>query len=281
MSIYNDNYNNKNETDMINNFIQSVRRKYWSALFSNDKFTGQLTNNLKMDYQNSVDKLKDYDFTIWNIREIQLQMKREITKGIEDTIIDLFEELSNKYHWYDETSKNRHYFDGWKTNKSYIINQKVIIPLNGFRHSYYDGTKTLDLGYDVYRKLSDIEKCLNYLDGGLTEAIDLRKTLDKAQEEGQTKKIQLKYYNVTFFKKGTCHIQFTNEELLKKFNIYGAQNKRWLPPTYGKKTYEEMDAEEKAVIDSFEGEKSYKDTLNHTDYYLENATKLNLLEMAS
>ncbi|MBQ2126362.1 MAG: hypothetical protein II198_01760, partial [Bacteroidaceae bacterium] len=43
------------------------------------------------------------------------QMVENITKGIEETIIDLFEEMSNKYHYFDETSKNIHYFNGWKT----------------------------------------------------------------------------------------------------------------------------------------------------------------------
>lgn len=82
--------------------------------------------------------------------------------------------------------------------------------------------------------------------------------LREAELMGRTKKIPLKYFTVTFFKKGTCHIEFTNLELLKKLNIFGAQNKHWLPPSYGKKTYQEMNPEEQQVIDDFEGKESNK-----------------------
>lgn len=66
----------------------------------------------------------------------------------------------------------------------------------------------------------------------------------------------------------TCHIVFKDEKLLKKFNLYGAQKKGWLPPSYGKKTYEEMETEEKAVVDEFEGKAEYEKTLQNKDFYL-------------
>ena len=37
--------------------------------------------------------------------------------------------------------------------------------------------------------------------------------------------------------------------------------KNWLPHEYGQKKYSAMSSEEKEVIDSFEGEKSYTDNL--------------------
>ena len=89
----------------------------------------------------------------------------------------------------------------------------------------------------------------------------------------------MKYFSVTFYKKGTCHIVFNNEELLKKFNIFGSQHKGWLPPCYGKKNYKDMTKEEKEVIDEFEGEKSYKETMNNKKYFLFDGNNLNLLEI--
>ena len=127
-------------------------------------------------------------------------------------------------------------------------------------------------------KLKDIEKCFNYLDGGLTEAVDLEKSLKFAEEYEETKNIVLKYFNITFYKKGTCHITFTNEELLKKFNIFGAQHKGWLPPSYGKKQYKDMTKAEQDVIQEFEGEKEYEKILSNTDYYIFNSNSINMLE---
>ena len=269
------------ENISVNDFIREVRGKYWTALFDNDKFVGKLTKNLKIAYTSKIEELKNYDFSEWNIREIQIQMTKDMSKGIEDTIVELFDELSHKHHWYDETSKNIHYFDGWKTNKSWIINKKVILPLDAYRYSYFSNKKELDFGYDFRMKLMDIEKCLNYLDGGITESMDLNDILLKAKKENQSKNILTKYFNITVYKKGTCHITFRNPELLKKFNIFGAQHKRWLPPAYGKKKYNEMNEEEKSVIDEFEGKASYENVLQKKDYYICKENGLCMLEQAS
>ena len=262
----------------VNEYIKSVRRKYWSALFENRKFIGQLTNNLRRDFYNKVEELSDYDFSLYNIYQMKIDMQKKVVKGIEDTIIELFDELSHKYSYLDETSKNIHYYNGWKTNQAWIINKKVIIPLSGFKDLEYSWGGFKPAHRDVVAKLQDIEKCLNYLDGGLTEAVGLEESLKFAEEYGETKNIQLKYFTVTFYKKGTCHITFNNDELLKKFNIFGSQHKGWLPPSYGKKLYKDMTAEEKAVVNEFEGEKEYNKVITNKEYYLFDGNNLNLLE---
>ena len=262
----------------VNGFIKEVRGKYWKALFENPKFIGRLTENLQREYYNKIEDLKNYDFSLYNIYELKIDINKKVIKGVEDTIIGLFEELSNKYHYYDEMSKNIHYYNGWKTNKAYIINKKVIIPLKGFYDLEYMWGGFKPTRHEVVSKLQDMEKCFNYLDGGLTEAINLESSLKFAEEYGETKNIVLKYFNVTFYKKGTCHITFTNDELLKKFNIFGAQHKGWLPPCYGKKSYSDMTTEEKAVVNDFEGETEYKKVMNNKKYYLFDGNNLSLLE---
>ena len=270
-----DRYSNKLS---VNEYIKAVRSKYWAAIFKNPKFVGQLTGNLQRDFYNKVEELSNYDFSLYNIYQLKIDMQQKVVKGIEDTIVELFDELSNKHHWYDEMSKNIHYYNGWKTNKSWIINKKVIIPLNGYHDLSYSWGGFRPTDRNVVSKLQDMEKCFNYLDGGLTEAVDLEKSLKFAEEYGETKNIQLKYFTVTFYKKGTCHISFNNEELLKKFNIFGSQHKGWLPPSYGKKSYKEMTPEEKAVVNEFEGEKEYNKVISNKGYYLFDGNNLNLLE---
>ena len=259
-----------------NAFVREVRAKYWNALFRNPKFTGQMTSNLAQKYFERVNELKDYDFSTYNIRTIQIEMSKSLIKGIEDCIVDLFDELSHQYAYSDELQNNIHYYNGWKTNKSWYINKKVIIPyMNAF--STWSGRFEPD--YKVAGKLADIEKALNYLDGGLTDGRDLHMWLRHAQETGQTRKIQLKYFYATFYKKGTCHIEFINEDLLKKLNIFGSQQKGWLPQGYGKRSYKDMEPEEKAVIDSFEGETQYAQTMAKAKYFIyDPATSIKMLE---
>ena len=64
-------------------------------------------------------------------------------------------------------------------------------------------------------------------------------------------------------------------KLVDKLNIYAAQNRKWLPPNYGKAGYTDMDASERAVVDSFHGdgtegsgERAYAEVLARKDYYL-------------
>lgn len=270
-----DKYNNKLS---VNEYIKAVRMKYWTALFENKKFIGQLTNNLQRDFYNRIEELCNYDFSLYNIYQLKIDIQGKVVKGIEETIMELFDEFSHKYYYYDETSKNIHYYNGWKTNKAWIVNKKVIIPLKGFMDLEYSwgGFKPTDR--EVVSKLQDMEKSFNYLDGGLTEAVDLEESLKFAEEYGETKNIQLKYFTVTFYKKGTCHITFNNEELLKKFNIFGSQHKGWLPPSYGKKAYKDMTEEEKAVVNEFEGEKEYSKIIANREYYFFDRNNLNLLE---
>lgn len=259
----------------VNDFVKAIRKKYWKALFNNEEFIGKLTNNLRSEYYDKIDELKEYDFSIYNIYTLRCEMQNNTIRGIEDTILKLFEEFSHTYSWYDETSKNIHYYNGWKTNKAWIINKKVIIPLNGF--DSWDGVPRYE--YQVKEKLRDIEKVFNYLDGNNTINISLENTLDYAERIRQTKKIHLKFFDITLYKKGTCHIEFTNLEILKKFNIYGSQKKNWLPPTYGKVQYNEMTDEEKAVIDEFEGKESYQRTMANKEYFI--VKSRNLLQLSA
>lgn len=266
-----------NQDLSTNDYVKRVRYKYWSALFNDHRFTGNMTSNLLQSYQEQVHELQNYDFSYWNIKTVQERMSRELVSGIEECIIKLFDKLSYQYSYESELSKNIHYYNGWKTNKCWIINKRVILPwMNAF--SSWSGS--FDPGYEVKKKLCDIEKALNYLDGGLTDGRDLDECLRAAVKSGQTKKIELKYFYVTFYKKGTCHIEFKNEELLKKLNIFGGQQKRWLPPAYGRKKYNEMTTEEKEVVDSFEGETTYNEVMCNTEYYIYNPQKLPMLEVS-
>lgn len=270
-------------TDLsINEFIRRVRMKYWKALFENKDFMGLLTSNLRDEYYRRVETLADYDFSQYNIYSLRVEMNANMMQSVEDTILNLFDEFSNKHHYYDEMSKNIWMYSGWKTNSAYKINKKVIIPytanirrsynyVNGEQvyYKYFDGT-----GID---KLRDAEKVFNYLDGGLTDEISIDEALKAAAEEGITKKIKLKFFTCTFFQKGTCHIEFNNLDLLDKFNIFGSQKKGWLPPSYAKKSYKNMTTEEKKVIDEFQGAEAYEKVMRNSEYFLYDPAKTLML----
>lgn len=266
-----------------NAFLRMVRYKYWSALFDNPKFTKKLTSELRTQYQDMVNELEDYDFNEYNINYIIADMNANIQKGVEETIIQLFDKFTTEHSWYPECVNNIHYYNGWATNKAHKIGKKIIVPTylfgsgysyEPFRTNYRTGKKEFSSN-GAYSCLCDIEKVLNYLDGNMTADINLQYVLEEAERIGKTKNIECKFFNVTFYKKGTMHITFTNLDLLEKFNIYAARNRRWLPPNYGKTKYQDMTAEERAVIDDFQGKEEYEKVLRRKEYYIsENGLRL-------
>jgi len=112
----------------------------------------------------------------------------------------------------------------------------------------------------------------------LSDDVDVAEIVQEVKKTGNARNVQFKYFKATFYKKGTCHITFTNPDVLAKFNLFAAQNKNWLPPSFGKKHYKQMDDEERAVVDSFTGgEKEYEQMLARSDYYFADAQKPFLL----
>lgn len=262
-------------------YMRTVRLKYWRALFENKKFVGRLTSELQKQYREQTERMADYEFSAFNIKQIALEMNASLTQGVEKAIIDLFEKLTVEHSWFPECANNRHYYNGWATNKAHKIGKKCIIPTYGMFSSYSWSKETFDVS-TAYKVISDIEKAFNYLDGGRTDDIDLDARLRAANAQGQTRNIECKYFKIDLFKKGTTHIKFLPEAmpLVERLNIYASQKKGWLPPRYGKAAYSNMTTEEKEVVDSFHGdgsaesgEKAYTDILENAGYYLTDPTQ--------
>lgn len=256
----------------VNDYLRAVRLKHWRGLFSNEQFMGKLTSNLRDQFVETVDKMADYDFTMYNIRQVFVEMNAGLVGGLKETIMALFDKLTAEHSWYPESKNNIHYFNGWKTNKAHKIGKKSIIPTHGMFSGYSWDKGTFNVS-TAYKVISDIEKVFNYLDGNMTEEVDLLARLQTAEIEGRTRNIECKYFKIDLFKKGTTHIKFTNMELIEKFNIYAARNRNWLPPNYGKASYAEMATEEKEVVDGFQGADAYAKVLARPEFYLSEPTR--------
>ena len=248
----------------INAYIRQTRRKYWSMIFKQESITQRLTSNLINELHDSVDALMDYDFSVYNILTLVIKMNGKVLNGVEDTIVQLFDEWTARC--WNEDSPNRHYYDGWKTNDCFSVGKKVIIP-------FYDAFSSWDKRFSSWRvasKFRDIEKVFDFLDSGRTDwPGDIESVFRIAETTQNTRNIDTKYFTVTFFKKGTAHLVFKDMELLEKFNLFAGQKKGWLPPSYGKKKYADMNAEEQHVVDSFQGRERYECVMSHADYYLD------------
>ena len=263
-----------------NEYLYSLRYKYWCELLHNPKFMQNLTSNLREEYYSMISEFASRDFSLKNIYAVKMDIISRTAKGIEEKIVDMFEQLSYKNSM--DAAGNVHYFNGWKSNSAFKINQKVVVPYC----NCWDGIcKKFDFwhygyGSNVFRILDDVEKCLAFLQIGESEldyVVDLSGHLKVCQERQETRKLQFRFFDVDIFKKGTMHIKFRDEELLKRFNIYGCQHKGWLPPAYGKKSYKDMNAEEKQVIDEYEGQQEYEKVYANRENYILDVSQRMLL----
>lgn len=254
-----------------NGYLRIVRKKYWHLLLDKPEIMGMLTSNLQDKYWNMLEGLSDYDFNLFNIKEVGFSMQKELTSGVQDVVLDLFDKLSREHAWLDGSENNILHFNGWKTNKAHMVNtKKVIIPTYGM-FSTYSWEKARFKSSVAYKVIRDLEKAFDYLDAeGVGRIVDLKHVVDVAEANGCTKNLQCKYFKVDLYKKGTMHIKFNEEarHLVDKLNIYAAQNRGWLPPTYGKKSYSEMDQEERSVVNEFQGEKKYKEVMEKRERYI-------------
>lgn len=236
-----------------------------------------MTSQMQQQYSELITEMRDYEFSRFNIQQVIERIMSQLVTGVEDAIMKCFEKLSDE-HSYNKNVQNDniHYYNGWATNKAHYVNMKVIIPTygcfaRGYRSDKYGRFKDTLEGLDVsgcFGVLDDLEKALNYLDNGETVSTDLFSALKVAADQGRSSKISCKYFWVTFYKKGTCHITFKDKKIVDRLNIYVGRTRAWLPPCYGSVRYDEMDEESRRVVDEFQGEKEYRHVYNHKDEYL-------------
>ena len=262
--------NGESRGSMRNTLVSNIRMKYWKEMFQSREFSRMFTSKTQREYERQVGALVDYEFTVANIKQMQLELSQSMLGTLDDAIMALFDGFTNQY--WDESSANIHYYNGWKTNKSYIVNRKVIDRC----YSAFGSWDKKFRGYAVHGSIvTDIEKVFSYLDGKVYDPEPIETALRIAEATNVTRNVDFTYCTASFFKKGTVHIVFKDERLLKKFNLIGSRRKGWLPPDYGKKAYTNMTNEERAVVDEFEGEEAYADTVKQIDFY-ESRTSLGL-----
>lgn len=242
----------RDRNELINDFIKHTRHKYWKAIFNLKAITEVVTRDAYYDINNKIEEFAEYDVTLFNIRQLQQQLFQNLGSNIESGIESFFDDVTTKA--YD--GKNTLYYDAWKTNKAWKIGKKAIIWLN----AYDTWSKRFDPTYTVSEKVVEMEKILSYLTKGKKIITDenIRMILKDARDQGQTGSIEFEYFNLTFYKKGTCHIEFTNEKAIELLNIFVAKKRNWLPPAYGKKEYYNLTPDEKEAINNFQGEKNYE-----------------------
>ncbi len=252
---------------MQNRFIHALREKYWSAAFQTSEISHLLTDKARETYLGKIKMFRDYDFTVSNIKALQIELNQHLNENIHESIVSLYDSFTYKHSM--DNSKNVHMFSGWKTNDGFKINpKKVIMPLYLYStygsYGYWDMWKARDF-------CVELEKVMTYLDGGQTEgesADSIVNNVNKKEYYGE--RICFKYFDCEFKKKGTVHIFWKRDDLIKKLTIIGCKAHGSLPSNYGEKKYADLTEEEKKIVENFEGKGEYFVTHLKKQYVISN-----------
>ena len=260
----------------LNRFLRAARSRYWQELFDLPELRSKMTSAMRDEYSSTISHMCDYEFSEFNVRQVLDRIMGQIVTGVENAILKCFDKLSAE-HSYNQNVENGnvHYYNGWKTNKAHYVNSKCVIPTygcfaRGYKTDRYGRWKDTLEGLDVrgcFSTLDDLEKALDYIDCGETAPTSLERALKMAADNGITS-VPCKYFSVTFYKKGTCHIKFYDQKIVDRLNIYVGRQRMWLPPTYGKVHYGDMDSESKRVVDEFQGKEKYDEIMRAPERYI-------------
>ena len=253
---------------MQNDFIRTLRAKYWYTLFQTSEISRLLTEQAREEYQAKMQTFKEYDFTMSNVKALQLELSQHLSQNIEQAIVNCYDNFTYNYSMDNEKNKDKYLFSGWKSNQGFRVNpKKVIVPMYGL-YTTYGSWGSWDM-WKARDYVVELEKIMTYLDGGGTEgesAADIINSFNKKEYSGE--KVKFKYFDCEFKKKGTIHIYWKRDDLIKKLTIIGCKAHNTLPNDYGSRKYEELTEEEQAVVDNFEGKVRYAETTRNKAFYL-------------
>ena len=263
----------------LNYFSTLLKKTYWLETMKLDEVKKRLTSKKREELAKELDNFRHMDFTESNVRQLIINLLAKFPMMIDEAIDYLFEELTKHAlrdtRWgSNEYAANIHYYNAWKTNTAFKINKKVIMP-------FYTGWSGIySLSWEQEKFFDDMDLVMGYLDGGSTPKQKKIVSGEDVEEKSEpstgkvvkyylqdlkiTRDIDTKYFKVSVFKKGTMHITFKDEDLLRRFNIHVGKKRNFLPMDYSNKPYEDLTPAEKEMVKEFDGgEKSYKTIERH------------------
>lgn len=240
----------------LNQLNAQLKKNYWRLLLQEDKIAKNLTSKKKKSLNSYISQFELFAFNEANIKIVINNVLEKFGASIDEAILELFDMLTQfslkDSRWSEsEYQGNIHYYNSWKSNNAYKLNNKVIVR---FWHSA-NVIQSKSLSWEASDLITDISRVVNYFDPSKKE--DAHDIINKALKDGQTKKIKVNSLLFTFFKKGTVHIEFTDSEILRKFNISVGKLRGELPMDYAEKDFNDLSETEKKIVKDFEPSELY------------------------
>lgn len=234
-----------------NEMVEAINKRAWHTLFKRTDIKKLLTSAWVKKWNDFQQQQGALEFNVKNINEVFDMLIMNRGEILTECLIEVFDKMT-AFH-----EDNKLHTEGWKTNDAYMVNRKVILP-RAVSHGEYmpQGSKDkFKLTYEKEGRLTDIDKAMCLLTGKRMpeytwkgykyERIEGIKTIKEALEESFEKigyvgagdkfdnTAESEFFRLKFWKKGTLHFEFKDDELWKRFNIEVARGKGWLMGSEG------------------------------------------------
>lgn len=222
----------------INDYISKLTLEYWQKFITETDFMSRLPSKLRNDFSYNMERQEDIPFTIENCRYFYEKIMSSIPKSYESTVAEVFDKLTSKYSYTDASwNKNIHMYSGWRTNNAYMIKGKNIIPC----YLEYSFQCVPDV-------LKDLTIIFNNLTGKkyILDTDEIRNKIQHCE-----KNIDAEFFYLDVYHKGTIHVKYKDENLLKQLNILAGKGKNWLPDDFMTKRYSDMSKKEQELVMEF------------------------------
>ena len=259
----------------LNIFSMNIKEKYWRDVLDLDEVKSRMTSEKRHEMMIIMERSFRVEFTEGNVKQFIINLMGEYPAMLRSMITIMFGKMTSfalvdDSYCSEEYQKHIHYFNAWKGNSAFCIKGKVIMPF-GVELSY--DKKDISMSYDSRYFLDDLDIVMAYF-SELKPDTDTSKGGDKelmkgyfvstanlvrnALERGNNKAIDTQFFMISIYKKGTIHLKFKDEDMLRRFNIEACKGKNFLPHDYSTKEYDDLSPTEKDFVDTFEGKKNYK-----------------------
>jgi len=222
------NYSHNPQTT-YNTFCADLKRKAWAYIIEKTKIREIATSKLKSDLDKFLNEQSDIAFNKKNITAVVEMLYLNGGTYMYGALVDVFDKLCS----YD--AENKTHWEGWKTNDSYKVNYKVIYPWGvTFDKTYSSRPWSFNHRNGCFFDDLDIALCFvsgNKIDNihGTEKAI--RNAIERSNNNyANSTKGESTFFEFQFYKKGTIHLWFKDEETWTRFNVMAAEGKHWLPP---------------------------------------------------
>lgn len=213
----------KDKEGKIGDFKVELQKKAWNWIFRKMNMERFMTESLRRDLNDFVQKQQNVPFTMKNIYRMFEMVVGTHGQRMNKVLIEVFDNLTYYHH------DNRYDLEGWKTNSHYLVNKKFILPYvfnygwGGYLEAEYRSRQAC--------RVDDLIKALDYLtaEKRWQEIGDFHQWSRKARMQ-PNEWHDCAYFEIKGFKKGTMHAKFKDEKLWERFNRAVAEAKGYELP---------------------------------------------------